>query len=187
MMNASMQLACVLLPVAAFPILAACADQEPTRALVPVEELVAAGGPGSQDGWFSVGSVQERPALSLYADGRPMLVLTCSGIQTKVQARGFEPKQAWPQPDMVVRFGATSRSASPDVRNIGDQVAYELSFRISDDVMEAIRTGASIIVEFSGQSRTTQPIPEDQAGVFAERCESRVPAGMRRSPPASQD
>lgn len=159
----------------------ACSGDEPIGVLVPVTDMVAAGGPGNGEGWNSVGSTELRPALSLYEDGRPMLVLTCKGVSTEVQARGFEPKQAWPQPDLVIRFGITSRTASPDVRNIGNQVAYEIGFRIADDVLAAIQSNAPIVVEFDGQTRPAPPIPDDQAGRFVERCASLVPAGMRRN------
>lgn len=174
------RLAC-LLPAGVLLATAACAQQKPTEVLVPVTEMVAAGGPGNGEGWASVGSVGIRPALSLYQGGRPILVLTCRGFSTQVQVRGLEPKQAWPQPDMVIRFGQTLRTGSPDVRNIGDQVAYELDFRIADDVLEAIRSTAPIIVEFNDQTRSAAPIPGDEARVFAERCASLVPAGMRQS------
>lgn len=159
----------------------ACSGDEPTGLLVPVTEMVAAGGPGNGEGWNSVGSTENRPALSLYEGGRPMLVLTCNGVSTKVQARGFEPKQAWPQPDLVIRFGTTTRTGSPDVRNIGNQVAFEIGFRIADDVLEAIQSNAPIVVEFNSQTRPATPIPDDQARTFVERCASLVPAGMRQN------
>lgn len=167
--------------VSGLTILAACAEQAPTAAAIPVMEMTLAGGPGNGEGWIALGSTPDRPALSLYEKGRPVLVLTCEGTQTQVQARGFEPKQAWPQPVMVIRFGDTSRSASPDVRNIGSQVAYELDFRIADDVTGAIRSAAPLVVDFNDQSRTLQPIPGDLAREFADRCEALVPAGMRQT------
>ena len=162
------------------PILGACSDDRPNELRVPVADMVAAS-PANGEGWNSAGSIDDRPALSLYEDGRPMLVLTCQGTGTTVHARGFEPKQAWPQPDMLIRFGTTSRTGSPDVRNVGDQVAYEINFRIADDILDAIRSGAPIIVEFNGQTRSALPIPDEQARVFAERCGSLVPAGMRQN------
>lgn len=158
-----------------------CSDEEPTGVLVPANDMVAAGTPGNGDGWDSVGSTETRPALSLYDGGLPMLVLTCKGVITEVQARGFEPKQAWPQPDLVIRFGNTTRTGSPDVRNIGNQVAYEIGFPIADDVLDALQSSAPIVAEFNGESRPTLPIPDDQARTFVERCASLVPAGMRQS------
>jgi hypothetical protein len=143
--------------------------------------MVAAGGAGNGEGWNSVGSAEIRPALSLYEGGRPMLVLTCTGVRTEVQARGFEPKQAWPQPDLVIRFGATTRTGSPDLRNIGNQVAYEIGFRIADDVLDAIESNEPLVVEFNSQTRPAPPIPDEQARTFVERCASLVPAGMRQN------
>lgn len=165
----------------ALGVLGGCSADKPAEVLVPVTDLVAAGGPGNGEGWNSVGSTETRPALSLYENGRPMLVLTCEGTSTRVHARGFEPKQAWPQPDMIIRFGTTSRTGSPDVRNIGNQVAYEVGFRIADDVLDAIHSSAPIEVDFNGQTRSALAIPGDQARRFAERCASLVPAGMRRN------
>lgn len=159
----------------------ACSGDEPTGVLVPVTDMVAAGGAGNLEGWNSAGSTETRPALSLYEGGRPMLVLTCEGLGTEVQVRGFEPKQAWPQPDLVIRFGTTTRAGSPDVRNIGNQVAYEISFRIADDVLDAIQSNAPIVVEFNGQTRPSLPIPDDQARTFVERCAALVPARMRQN------
>lgn len=176
-----------VLLVSALPWLAACAeqaeqvDQAPTAPVIPVTDMTAASGPGNGDGWIALGSTPGRPALSLYEDRRPVLVLTCEGMQMHVQARGFEPRQAWPQPVMVVRFGDASRSAAPDVRNIGTQIAYELEFRIADDVTGAIRKSAPVIVDFNDQSRTLRPIPEDQARGFADRCDALVPAGLRQA------
>lgn len=170
----------ILLLASGLPILAACADPSPNTVAVPVRDMTTARGPGNGDGWIALGSTPDRPALSLYGKQRPIMVLTCEGTQTQVQVRGLVPMQAWPQPDMVVRFGDVSRRASPDLRNIGEQVAYELSFRISDDVIGAIRKAEPISVAFNDQSQTLQPVPGDKAREFADRCEAMVPAGMRR-------
>lgn len=145
------------------PILGSCSKESAREVILPVTELTGGGGVGNGDGWQSVGLVGSRPALSLFANGQPLLVLTCQGVSMKFQARGFKPKQAWPQPDMRVRIGTTLRSGSPDVRNIGDQVAYEIDFRIADDVLNEIRENALIVVEFYGQTQSALPIPEDQA------------------------
>lgn len=169
-----------MLMASCLPVLTACAEQAPTAAAVPVAEMSVAGGPSNGDGWIALGSTHERPALSLYENRRPVLVLTCDGIQTRVQTRGFEPKQAWPQPVMVIRFGDASRSASPDVRNIGSQVAYEVDFPIADDVIGAIRNAAPLVVDFNDQSKALKPIPANLAGEFTDRCEALVPAGMRQ-------
>ena len=163
------------------PILGSCSKEAPREIILPVTDFTATGGVGNGDGWQSVGSVASRPALSLYVSGRPLMVITCKVVSINLQVRGFEPKQAWPQPDMLVRFGTTLRNGSPDVRNIGNQVAYEIDFRIADDVLKEIRESTPIIVEFNGQTRSALPIPADQARVFAERCASLVPPGMRQS------
>jgi hypothetical protein len=137
---------------------------------------------GSRDGWTPVGSAATRPALSLYQQGAPVLVLTCKGVSTEVQVRGLEPKQAWPQPDLTLSFGSATRTRSPDVRNVGDQVAYEIAFALADDVLDQIAAGAPLSVEFNGQRRDFTTIPETERVRFAEGCKDLVPAGMRQAP-----
>jgi len=89
--------------------------------------------------------------------------------------------QAWPQPDLTVRFGSATRVMSPDVRNLGKQVAYEMQFWIVDDVLDQIAAGAPIRVDFNAQSRTFHPVPRGQSRLFADRCRALVPAGMRQA------
>ncbi len=189
--------ACVSLVVAA-GLLLACSGTEPAaavgpdagevspgglpaRRLLPVADMVSAGGPGNGEGWTPVGSVTDRPALSLYENRHPIMVLTCEGVQTAVQVRGLQPKQAWPQPPLTVQFGTATRTKVPDVRNIGEQVAYDIKFPIADDVLEQIGANAPITVAFNGQSRTFPPFPDDRGREFAEGCAALVPAGMRRA------
>lgn len=196
MMTHAKLFACVSLAVAA-SLLLACSGVEPAgavgpdagevspggspaRRLMPVADIVSAGGQGNGEGWTPVGSVAERPALSLYENRRPVLVLTCEGVQTAMQVRGLDPEQAWPQPPLTVRFGTAARTKVPDVRNIGEQVAYDIRFPIADDVLEQIGANGPMAVEFNGQSRTFLPFSDDQGRVFAEACAALVPAGMRR-------
>ncbi len=107
--------------------------------------------------------------------------MACQGTQTRVQVRGLQPQQAWPQPDLTLRFGTATRTVNPDVRNIGSQVAYEVQFSIADDVLDQLAAGAPISVDFNAQRRTFEPIPEEQRRSFAQACEALVPAGMRRA------
>lgn len=162
-------------------LLSACSDTASRESPAIDAEVTTNVGLGTGGGWDSVGSIEARPALSLYESGRPTVVLTCEGTSTRVQVRGFEPKQAWPQPELIIRFGGTTRAETPDVRNIGDQVAYEIEFQIADDVLEPIRSGAPLRVEFDSQTRSVDPIPQNQAAVFAERCGALVPAQMRQN------
>lgn len=148
---------------------------------MPVDDIVQAGGVGVPTAWTAVGSSRMRPALSYYEDGGPMMVLTCQGVTTNVRVRGFAPKQAWPQPDMTIRLGAITRLASPDVRNIGTQVAYEFGFAIADEVLQQIGAAAPIHVDFDGQRRAFPSPPEELRRSFAQGCAGLVPAGMRAS------
>ncbi len=146
--------------------------------ILPVDTLTHA----SRDiarGWDTAGSTDARPALTYWGDNRPTLVLTCRGISTMVQVRGLEPKQAWPQPPLEIRFGDTVRSKVPDVRNIGDQVAFETSFGIADAVLDRISDGSAIVVSFNNQSATFPAPPAEDRRLFSQRCASLVPAGMR--------
>ena len=151
------------------------------RIQMPVQDIVQMGGPGGPVAWTAVGSSRARPALSYYEGGRPMMVLTCQDVSTHVQVRGFTPKQAWPQQEMMIRLGEVTRSASPDVRNIGTQVAYEFRFGIADDVLRQLAVSAPIAVDFDGQSRTFPSPPDDLRRGFAEGCAGLVPPGMSAS------
>ena len=148
---------------------------------MPVNDIVQAGGRVAATAWTAVGSNRTRPALSYYEAGRPAMVLTCEGNSTNVQVRGFTPKQAWPQPEMMIRLGDVTRSASPDVRNIGTQVAYEFHFGIADEVLQQIAVSAPITVDFNGETRTFPSPPDDLRRSFTDGCVALVPPGMRAS------
>ena len=146
--------------------------------LLPVETVTHASR-NMASGWDAAGSTDARPALTYWGDNRPTLVLTCRGISTAVQVRGLEPKQAWPQPPLEIRFGDTARSKVPDVRNIGAQVAFETSFAIADAVLDRISDGSAIVVSFNSQSATFPAPPAEDRRLFSQRCARLVPAGMR--------
>lgn len=148
---------------------------------MPVNDIVQASGHVASTEWTAVGSNRTRPALSYYEAGRPAMVLTCERVSTNVQVRGFTPKQAWPQPELVIRFGDVMRSASPDVRNIGTQVAYEFDFSIADDVLRQIAVSSPITVDFNGETRTFPSPPDDLRRNFTDGCAALVPSGMRAS------
>lgn len=145
---------------------------------MPVRDIVHIEGP---EGWSAIGSFPHRPALSLYEHQRPVVVLTCQDTSIHVQIRGLAPAQAWPQPEMTLQFGQARRSATPDVRNIGDQVAYEMRFPIADQVLEPISQGLPMSVSFNGQTRTYPTLSEDLVPGFAAQCATLVPEGMRRA------
>lgn len=151
---------------------------DPSR---PSDDIVQAGGRVASSAWTAVGSNQTRPALSYYEADRPAMVLTCEDTSINVQVRGFTPKQAWPQPEMMIRLGYVTRAASPDVRNIGAQVAYEFQFGIADEVLQQIAVSAPITVDFNGETRTFPSPPDDLGRSFTDRCAALVPPGMRAS------
>ena len=165
--------------------MAACAPENspaaatPPAIAFPVFDITGAGGAGNTEGWNAVGSTSDRPALTFYENARPALILACNGTQMKVQVRGFTPKQAWPQPELTIRTGAALRAETPDVRNIGDQVAYEVGFAIADEVLALMSGGGPVAIEFNNQNRTFANIPAVQAKEFTDRCASLVPSGMR--------
>lgn len=148
---------------------------------MPVKDIVQAGEGVALTTWTAVGSNRTRPALSYFEVGRPAMVLTCEGVSISVQVRGFTPKQAWPQPEMMIRLGGVTRSASPDVRNIGTQVAYEFHFGIADEVLQQIAVSAPITVDFNGETRTFPSPPDDLRRSFIDECAALVPPGMRAS------
>ena len=168
--------------IAAVGLLGACSEEPRQTApvVVPVADMVGGSGP-TETGWTPIGTTASRPALSLYEYRRPTLVITCEGMSIHVQVRGFEPKQAWPQPELRLTFGAAVRAAVPDVRNIGEQVAYETSFRIADDVLSEISAGAEISADFSEQTKTFLAVPDELGRAFASGCSELLPAPLRRS------
>lgn len=169
--------------ISAVGLLAACSE-EPIQtpavsAPMPVRDMIVGNGP-TETGWTPIGATASRPALSLYELRRPTMVITCEGMMIQVQVRGFEPKQAWPQPELRVMFGSAVRTAVPDVRNIGEQVAYETKFRIADDVLSEISAGAPISADFGEQTKTFLAMPGDLANAFASGCTALLPAALRR-------
>lgn len=153
---------------------------EPVRSAVilPVETLTHTSR-NIASSWDTAGSTDARPTLIYWADSRPTLILTCQYISTHVQVRGLEPEQAWPQPTLEIRFGDTVRSKVPDVRNIGNQVAFETSFGIADAVLDRISEGSAIVVSFNNQTATFPVPPAEDRRLFSQRCARLVPAGMR--------
>ncbi|WP_374390375.1 hypothetical protein [Brevundimonas sp.] len=118
--------------------------------------------------------------MSLYEFRRPSMIMVCEGMSLRVQVRDFEPKQAWPQPELSIAFGAVERSAVPDVRNIGEQVAYEISFRIADDVLDQISAGSPIEARFNDQSKAFLATPKAEAQAFSSGCAALLPPPLRR-------
>jgi hypothetical protein len=165
----------------------ACTDPAPqevqTGLQSPVFEMTQLStGDHSVTGWTAIGSLKSRPALIHIETGQPTLILTCERTSTTTQIRGFVPMQAWPQPSVRLSFGDVGRSFVPDVRNIGDQVAFESSFPISDDVLEAVAAGKPVRASFSGETMEFPPPPAALRRDFSEKCAALVPPGMRKSP-----
>lgn len=131
--------------------------------------------------WDIAGMTPSRPAISYYEEGKPSLVMTCSGTQTTVQVRGFTAAQKWPQPTMSLKFGTATRSANPDLRMIGDQTAFELQFAISDPVLLALKNGAPLVAMYNGKSRSFPVAPAAFRQEFADKCSALVPPEMRAS------
>ncbi|MDB5420100.1 MAG: hypothetical protein JWR59_47 [Brevundimonas sp.] len=159
-----------------------CSEKPPepvqSPVILPVETLTQASR-NIASSWDTAGSTDARPALVYWADNRPTLILTCRDISIHIQVRGLEPEQAWPQPTLEVRFGDTVRSKVPDVRNIGNQVAFETSFAIADAVLDRISEGSAIVVSFNNQSATFPAPSAEDRRLFSQRCAHLVPAGMR--------
>jgi hypothetical protein len=141
------------------------------------------GGDHSATGWTTTGSIPSRPALVHLDTGQPTLVLTCQQVSTTVQVRGLQPEQAWPQSSLSLAFGDIERSYVPDVRNVGDQIAFEGSFQISDEVLAAISNREPIRVRFSGQELDYPGVPVGLSKEFSDGCAALVPPGMRVSEP----
>lgn len=133
--------------------------------------------------WAAYG-LDTRPSL-VYSvpDGSdrssPVLILTCNGTSTDVHVRAFEPRQVWPQPDVEIRLGDASRAGRPDVLTIGERAAFEISFAISDDVLDAVRDQRSIQMTFDGERRDFPAAPQSLAADFARKCGALVHPGMR--------
>jgi hypothetical protein len=131
--------------------------------------------------WSSLGTTDKRATLvhGLASKTEPFLVLKCENTSIHVHLRAFQARNAWPQPPVAFAVGDVVRRGRPDVRTIGNQTAFEISFDISDAILDPLAKGRPLSAKFDGETRAFAPIPKQLRDDFVRRCGGLVPSGMR--------
>ena len=111
----------------------------------------------------------ESPA---HADHNVVLLLSCAPLAFHVDARTYQPAQAFPQPPLVLELGNLSRTQVPTATALSppDYSSLKVNYEDAGELVRAIGTSKDMSLVFLGNSQKFDLPSQALRNRFVEEC-----------------